>query len=287
MLPSTRRPSATTGRQRVEVRVEQHQLGDRPRRVAPRAHRDPDVGVLQRERVVHAVTGHRHRVPVRLQRVHHRALLLRRDAAEHRVRLEHARPARRLVVGELAGVDRLVGAVEPELPAIAPTVRGSSPEMTFTVTPCSGSSERVGRVRTRPVAQHHERRRARGRREAARRRRPAPGPGAAPGSPRSANSATRSRSSSCPVDRGQHRRRGRRRTTPRARRTPRRSTSASDENGTRRSASQPGRSGNRSAIAVIVALGEGRRRRAPRAPSRAGLARRRAARPTPPRACPR
>ena len=54
-----------------------------------RAHGHTDVGVLQRQRVVHAVAGHRDDVPAPLERRHHRPLLLRRDPPEHRVVLEH------------------------------------------------------------------------------------------------------------------------------------------------------------------------------------------------------
>ncbi len=64
MLPSTRRPSATTGGS--ASKLESSSTSCATARVASRAraHRDPDVGVLQRERVVHAVAGHRHRVAV-------------------------------------------------------------------------------------------------------------------------------------------------------------------------------------------------------------------------------
>ena len=91
-------------RQRREAAVEQHDLGDRARRRRAVAHRDADVGVLQRERVVDAVAGHRDDVPTRLQRADDRALLVRRDPAEHGRVLEHV-GERVLVLGELARVD--------------------------------------------------------------------------------------------------------------------------------------------------------------------------------------
>ena len=94
MLAITRRPSATTPGQRRELAVEQHELRDRARRRRARAHRHADVGVLQRQRVVHAVAGHRDHVAPRLQRADHRPLLLRRDPAEHRVLPRAPRPAR-------------------------------------------------------------------------------------------------------------------------------------------------------------------------------------------------
>ena len=77
MFAITRRPSATTPGMRREPAVEQHDLRDRARRRRAVAHRDADVGVLQRERVVHAVAGHRDDVPAALQRPNDRALLLR------------------------------------------------------------------------------------------------------------------------------------------------------------------------------------------------------------------
>ena len=47
-----------------ELAVQQHQLGDRLGGLRAVAHRDADVGVLERQRVVDAVAGHRHDVPV-------------------------------------------------------------------------------------------------------------------------------------------------------------------------------------------------------------------------------
>ena len=92
MLAITRRPSATTPGMRRELAVEQHELRHRAGRGRARAHGHADVGVLQRERVVHAVAGHRDDVPLRLQRADHRPLLLRRDPPEHRVLPRARRP---------------------------------------------------------------------------------------------------------------------------------------------------------------------------------------------------
>ena len=101
-------------RQRREPAVEQHELRDGPRRRRTGAHGHADVGVLQRERVVHAVAGHRDHVPARLQRADHRPLLLRRDPAEHRVVLEHVGQLVD-VVGQLPGVEPASsGAREPD-----------------------------------------------------------------------------------------------------------------------------------------------------------------------------
>ena len=68
--------------------------------------------------------------PRRLQRADHRPLLLRGDPAEHRVLLEHV-GQRVLVLGQLAGVDRLRRRRGRRVAATAPTVRGLSPEMTL------------------------------------------------------------------------------------------------------------------------------------------------------------
>ena len=102
-----------------ELVVEKHNLRDGPRRGRAVAHRDADVGVLQRERVVHAVAGHRDHVTASLQRRDDRPLLLRRDPAEdaRRVRApeqalrDHSgararRPACRRRQGRLAGPPR-------------------------------------------------------------------------------------------------------------------------------------------------------------------------------------
>ncbi len=77
------------------------------RRRASPARRCPSrsrVGVLQRERVVHAVARHRDDVATLLERGDDRALLVRRDPADDRGRLEQLAQGRR-IVGELATVD--------------------------------------------------------------------------------------------------------------------------------------------------------------------------------------
>ena len=101
-------------RHRRELAVEQHQLRDGTGRRGARAHRHADVGVLQRQRVVHAVAGHGHDVALRLQRADHRPLLLRRDPAEHRVALEHLGELT-LVVGQLTRVVAVAGVGQPDL----------------------------------------------------------------------------------------------------------------------------------------------------------------------------
>ena len=66
-----------------EVVVGQHHLGGLARRLgALPAHRDADIGALQRGRIVHAVAGHRHHFAVGLQRLYQRELMLGAGARE-------------------------------------------------------------------------------------------------------------------------------------------------------------------------------------------------------------
>ena len=122
MLAVTRRPSATTPGIVENLPSSSTSCATAGRRRA-RAHRDADVGVLQRQRVVDAVAGHRDDVPARLQRLDHRPLLVRRHPTEHGVLLEHLGELVE-VLGKLAGVDRPIGAGSPTRAATAPTVRG-------------------------------------------------------------------------------------------------------------------------------------------------------------------
>ena len=102
---------AALGQHRRHVRelaVQQHQLGDRLGGLRAVAHRDPDVGVLERERVVDAVAGHRDHVPVALQRLHQHALLLGRHPAENRCLLGDLAQFLR-VDADRAGIDDVIG----------------------------------------------------------------------------------------------------------------------------------------------------------------------------------
>ena len=142
--------------QRLEVRVEEHQLRDRTRGVAPRPHRDAEIRILQRERVVDAVAGHGDGVAARPQRVDHRALLLGGDASEHRPLL-HSFGERRLVLGQFAGVDRMVGSLQPELPGDrAHRARIVSRDHLDRDVLLTEVRERLRRVRSKRVLQHHE-----------------------------------------------------------------------------------------------------------------------------------
>lgn len=78
-------PSSVANRahDRGDVVVEQNQArGLASDLGAAFAHRDPDVGFPQRERVVRTVTGHRHDLAARAQRAHDRQLLLGARAGE-------------------------------------------------------------------------------------------------------------------------------------------------------------------------------------------------------------
>ena len=67
-----------------EVVVGQHHGGGLlGHRRAADAHRHADVGLLQRRRIVDAVPGHRHDVPLGLQRAHDLHLVRGRHAGEH------------------------------------------------------------------------------------------------------------------------------------------------------------------------------------------------------------
>jgi len=59
MFAITRPTFGDTPGSTANLPVEQHELGDGPRRGGALSHRHPDVGVLQRERVVHTVASHR------------------------------------------------------------------------------------------------------------------------------------------------------------------------------------------------------------------------------------
>ena len=83
-------------------------MGDRLRGRRARAHRDADVGELERQCVIDPVAGHGDGVSARLQGGDHRLLLPGRDAAEHGVFFDHGTDGVG-VVGHLAGVYRLVG----------------------------------------------------------------------------------------------------------------------------------------------------------------------------------
>ncbi len=96
----------------------------------------PQSRVLQREHVVDAVARHRDDVAARLQRPDHRPLLVRCDAAEHGRRLDRVGELL-VVVGQVARVDEVRLPGSPTRLPTAPTVRGLSPEITFSVTPCS------------------------------------------------------------------------------------------------------------------------------------------------------
>ena len=102
---------------RGEVVVDQHHVGGRLRHVGARdAHRDPDVGGLDRRGVVDPVAGHRYHGAGMLQGLDHAQLVLRRDASvdgDRRRRRDQRRLVEPVELGAGHGPPRPVG--EPEL----------------------------------------------------------------------------------------------------------------------------------------------------------------------------
>jgi hypothetical protein len=85
MFSKTDRPSSDGGGDGGEVVVgEDHRRGLAGDVGARFAHRDAEVGLLERRRVIHAIARHRDDVASALERLHQPQLLLRRDAREHR-----------------------------------------------------------------------------------------------------------------------------------------------------------------------------------------------------------
>ena len=85
-------------------------------------HRDPDVGVLQRRRIVHAVTGHRHDLAARLPRADDSELVERRDARVHADAVHH--PAKLAFLHRLelrARQHQVAVAEDPDLSGAAAT----------------------------------------------------------------------------------------------------------------------------------------------------------------------
>ena len=102
------------------------------------AHRDADVGGLQRRRVVHAVAGHRDDPTVRVQRLDDPQLVLRRDAgvdARPPARLPCATRRRRASRARAPVTTRDPAGAMPRSAAIRAAVRGWSPVIISTRTP--------------------------------------------------------------------------------------------------------------------------------------------------------
>ena len=89
-------------RDRREVAVDEHDVGDGLRHLRARALRDREARRLQRGHVVDAVADHRHVAPVAAQRLDDAALPLRRDAPDDRERRARAGRARRRSSGSAA-----------------------------------------------------------------------------------------------------------------------------------------------------------------------------------------
>ena len=95
-LSKTTRPSCTASNDRGEVVVGKHHVGGLAGDVGPDlAHRDADVGALERGRIVDAVAGHRDDLAPALERVDDAQLVLRVDARVDRGCPRRRRRARR------------------------------------------------------------------------------------------------------------------------------------------------------------------------------------------------
>ena len=135
-LLMARRPSATTAGMLAKSLSTSTSSATLRAASEPAAIGHGAVGLLEREHVVHAVARHGHRVPAPLEGLHELALLLRGHAAEHVVAVDRGRRSS-------MGVSRVVASTYASAPgtpttcAIEETVRGSSPEMTLSATPCS------------------------------------------------------------------------------------------------------------------------------------------------------
>ena len=90
-----------------ELVVEKHELGDRAGRRGPRAHRDAEVRLLEREDVVDAVTGHGDRAVAQVQGSHHGLLLARGHATEDAV-LVHRIGQLLRILGEFTRIDGII-----------------------------------------------------------------------------------------------------------------------------------------------------------------------------------
>jgi hypothetical protein len=107
-----------------EAVVQQHDLGGGPGGAAARSHRHAQVRAGEREHVVDAVAGHRHRVAAGLECGHEDLLLAGADPPEHRVALQRVGHRRQFRLrhlalapgGQGAGIDRVIGATDPQLP---------------------------------------------------------------------------------------------------------------------------------------------------------------------------
>ena len=111
---------------RGEVVVGQDHAAGVLRDLGAAAHRDADVGRLDRRRVVHAVARHRHDVALLLERVHEQHLVLRGDAADHADARRSARaaPPRSSAANS---APRIASPSMPSCSAIAAPVTTSSP----------------------------------------------------------------------------------------------------------------------------------------------------------------
>ena len=137
MLAKVARPCSIAAHDGGEIVVEQHEVGGLARDVgAGAAHRDADVGLVQRRSVVDPVAGHRHHVAASPQRRRDPQLVLRRDPGDdHAVAVEQ-RAEHRLVGRQVDALSTsAVAAESPTSRAIAAAVAGWSPVIIATVMP--------------------------------------------------------------------------------------------------------------------------------------------------------
>ena len=133
-------------RDRREVAVDEHDVGDGLGHLRARALRDREARRLQRRDVVDPVPDHRHVAPVAAERLDDAPLSLRRDAAHDRQRRARAGRALHRSPG---APRRRAAAREPgcRRPSrSSPPSRAASPERTTISTPCSRRNAIVSRV---------------------------------------------------------------------------------------------------------------------------------------------
>ena len=84
VLAKMRRPSIDAFRQHAEILVEQHDVGGVLGHVGSRVHRDPDIGMVQRHRVVDPVAEEGHVLAGATGHLDDPRLLVGADPGEHR-----------------------------------------------------------------------------------------------------------------------------------------------------------------------------------------------------------
>ena len=133
-------------RDRREVAVDEHDVGDGLRHLRARALRDREARRLQRGHVVDAVADHRHVAAAAAQRLDDAALALGRDPPDDRERRGERGRAPTSPLGQLAAVERRLASRDARVARDRAHRRGASPESTTISTPCSTRNATVSRV---------------------------------------------------------------------------------------------------------------------------------------------